>query len=164
MLKLRSKVMPPRTELDHHLEVAKWLKRRKRQVPIFRTDYAAGLKLTGGQARNHTRLQSGPGYPDLFIPKAVGEYHGLYIELKKDRDAILNKDGSMKADKHLRQQLKVLMQLRDDGYAAAFAVGHTQAKQVINDYFAGQKIFPQKYLLPDAPADLKLEPVDDLPF
>ena len=156
--------MPPKTELQHHLEVAKWLKRKRAIMPIFRTDYAAGLKLTAGQAKNHSRMQSGPGYPDLFIPKPVGKYHGLYIELKKDRDAILNKNGSMKADPHIRKQLDVLMQLKELGYAAAFAVGHTQAKQVINDYLNGHNIFPQKYLLPEAPADLKLEPEEDLPF
>lgn len=156
--------MPPKTELQHHLEVAKWLKRKKALVPIFRTDYAAGLKLTAGQAKNHSRMQSGPGYPDLFIAKPVGQYHGLYIELKKDRDAILNKNGSMKSDPHIRQQLAVLLKLKELGYAAAFAVGHIQAKQVINDYLNGHVIFPQLYLLPDAPADLKIEPEDELPF
>lgn len=156
--------MPPRTELQHHLEVAKWLKRKKRIIPIFRTDYSAGLKLTAGQAKNHTRMQSGRGYPDLWIPKPVGEYHGLFIELKRNRDDILNKDGSLSGAKHIREQLAVLIQLRDLGYAAAFAVGHSQAKQVINDYLAGEKIFPQKYLIPEAPEDLKLEPVDELPF
>lgn len=155
---------PPRTELEHHLEVARWLKTRKDRVPIFRTDYAAGLKLTIGQAKIQHRLQSGRAYPDLFIPKPVGEFHGLYLELKKPEETVILKDGTITKDKHIREQLQVLVDLFHLGYGAAMVRGHKEAKQAIEDYLNGRPVFPTRYLLPEAPADLKLEPEDELPF
>jgi hypothetical protein len=156
--------MPPKSELQHHLEVAKWLKRKKRLIPIFRTDYAAGLKLTPGQAKNHYRLQSGPGYPDLFIPVPVGQYHGLFIELKKDRDAILTRDGKkLLSNDHIQKQTAVLHTLMELDYAATFAVGHTQAKQVITDYLDGKTVQPMTYLMEFGDVT-EAQPVDELPF
>lgn len=156
--------MPPKTEMQHHLEVAKWLKRKKQQVPIFRTDYAAGLKLTKGQAKTQFRLQSGRAYPDLFIPVPVGKYHGLYLELKTPTAGVILKDGTITKDKHVREQLEVLRTLHGLGYGAGMVIGHSQAKQAIEAYLNGAHIFPHLYLIPEAPADLKLEPVDELPF
>jgi|JI10StandDraft_1071094.scaffolds.fasta_scaffold335963_2 hypothetical protein len=140
--------MPPKTELQHHKEVTKWLKRNYPKM-IFRTDYSAGLKLTIGQAKTHYALQSGRAYPDLWIAQPVGVYHGLYLELKKDGEKIILNDGTLTKDKHIREQAKVLEDLARLGYAAAFAVGHTQAKQIIKDYLAGQAIHPVIYQFVD---------------
>ena len=153
--------MPPKTELQHHKEVTKWLKRNYKDV-IFRTDYSAGLKLTIGQAKTHYALQSGKNYPDLWIAKPVGVYHGLYIELKKDGVKIILNDGTLTTDKHIRGQAKVLEDLARQGYAAAFAVGHTQAKQIIKDYMAGQAIHPVIYQFVDHVKEHGGE--EDLPF
>lgn len=153
--------MPPKTELQHHKEVTKWLKRNYKDL-IFRTDYSAGLKLTIGQAKTHYALQSGRAYPDLWIAKPVGVYHGLYIELKKDGVKIILNDGSLTTDKHIREQAKVLEYLARQGYAAAFAVGHTQAKQIIKDYMAGRAIHPVMYQFVDHVKDNP--PTEDLPF
>jgi hypothetical protein len=157
--------MPPKTELQHHLEVAKWLKRKKNIIPIFRTDYAAGLKLSKGQAKTHHRLQSGKSYPDLFIPKPVGAYHGLYLELKTPDAGVVLKDGSITTRQHIRDQLDVLRTLQELGYAAAMVIGHTQAKQAIEAYLSGAKIFPHLYLIPEAPEGVTAPDLDeDLPF
>lgn len=137
--------MKPKTELQHHLEVATWLKRKYPDV-IFRTDYSAGLKLTIGQAKVHNRLQHGKGYPDLWIAKAIYPFHGLYIELKKDGTTIILKNGQLTADKHIREQAVVLGSLFRAGYGAAFAIGHLQAKQIIDDYMKGEVVYPLKYL------------------
>lgn len=140
--------MKPKTELQHHLEVAKWLKRVHPKI-IFRTDYSAGLKLTAGQAKTHYRLQKGKGYPDLWIAKPAGVYHGLYIELKKDGEVIVLQNGQLTADKHVREQAGVLEDLARQGYAAAFAVGHLQAKEIITEYLTGKAaIYPLKYVTP----------------
>lgn len=133
------------TELQHHKEVTQWLKRAYPKV-IFRTDYSAGLKLTPGQARMQKKMQSGDGYPDLFIAKPHGDYSGLYIELKALNTGLVLKDGSLTTSEHPRKQFGVLMRLSEAGYAATFAEGHTEAKAIIKAYFKGEKIYPHKYL------------------
>lgn len=153
--------MPPKTELQHHKEVTKWLKRNYKDV-VFRTDYSAGLKLTIGQAKTHYALQSGKSYPDLWIAKPVGVYHGLYIELKKNGVKIILDDGTFTKDKHIREQAVMLEKLAGQGYAATFAVGHTQAKQIIKDYMAGQAIHPVLYQFVDHVKEHGGE--DELPF
>lgn len=61
-------------------------------------------------------------------------YNGLYLELKAEDNSPFKKDGTLKKDQHLEEQNEVLNQLREKGYAAYFAVGFEQAKQIIDDY------------------------------
>ena len=140
-------------ELEHHKEVARHLK-RKYPKTIFRTDYGAGLKLTVGQARTQARLQQGRAYPDLFIAEPIGEYHGLYIELKtpdtqlkrtKPSRKILKGDSDIRKpgdwwDKHIQEQAETLQKLAQKGYASCFALGHLHAKGIIDDYMSGGEI------------------------
>lgn len=147
-------------ELDHHKEVAKWLKRKYPKL-IFRTDYAAGLKLTTGQAKVHRSLQSGKSYPDLFIAKPVGPYHGLYIELKSDTEKLILNDGSFTKEKHIREQAVMLEQLMSQGYASTFAVGHQQAKNIIDNYLRGGHFMP---IVPDESTSSPQPDDDDSPF
>lgn len=115
---------------------------------IFRSD-AGGIKLTAGQARKMAALNGNiRGYPDLFIAKPKLRQtkdglpaftHGLFIELKKDGTKILKKDGSYVADKHIREQAKILQALERAGYQASFAVGYEQAKRIIDDYIGRKK-------------------------
>lgn len=57
-------------EANVHYQVAQYLKHQYPQI-IFRTDFAAGIKMTMGQAVKHKGLQSGKAYPDLFIAQPV---------------------------------------------------------------------------------------------
>ena len=110
---------------------------------LFRSD-AAGFKLSVGQAKKMKALNGGiRAWPDLFIakPKLMQSKdglpifkHGLFLELKKDGTKILKKDGELVADKHIREQAKVLRLLERRGYQASFAVGFEQAKQIIDEY------------------------------
>lgn len=113
---------------------------------LFRTDFAAGMKMTIGQAARHRRLQSGRAWPDLFIaqpafnraakePDDTVFFHGLFIELKATN--IYKKDGSLRANPHVAEQAAMLERLRKLGYEARFAVGFDQAKQIIDDYLHG---------------------------
>lgn len=72
------------------------------------------------------------GWPDVFLPVARGQYHGLYIELKKpdlkpktERGKIggLNKD----------QQI-VIPKLRDQGYKVDVCYGWDEAKKALEEY------------------------------
>jgi hypothetical protein len=115
---------------------------------LFRSD-AAGFKLSVGQAKKMKALNGGiRAWPDLFLakPKLMQSKdglpvfkHGLFLELKKDGTKILKKDGELVADKHIREQAKVLRLLERRGYQAQFAVGFNQAKQIIDEYIGRKK-------------------------
>src|SRR6476660_232593 len=109
------------TELQLQLNLCDYLRLQWPGV-IFRSDVGSGnIKLTQLQAARNKRLQSGRGFPDLFIFQPRGDLSGLAIELKKPGTKIYKADGTIYADQHLREQADMLQALRDRGYAAYFA-------------------------------------------
>ena len=82
--------------------------------------------------KKHKSLQHGRAWPDLFIAKPKGIYHGLFIELKATN--IYKKDGSLLKNSHLQEQADVLGELNMLGYYATFAIGLEQAVKYIDDY------------------------------
>ena len=103
---------------------------------IFRSDFAAGLKLSIGQASKHKRLQSNRAYPDLFIAESSAGYHGLFIELKNEGVKTHKKDGKLVSNPHIAEQAMVLERLMRRGYLASFASGFQQAKELIDEYLS----------------------------
>ena len=82
----------------------------------------------GGQrnARTAARLKAEgvkPGIPDIFLPVARGMWHGLYIELKRQR-------GGKLSD----AQFEWLERLRVEGYYAVRCNGAEEAQRVILEY------------------------------
>lgn len=128
---------------EHQLyeKVARYLQMYYPDV-IYRFDLAADLKLTVGQASRHKRLHPKRGYPDLFIANRrydlenCVEYHGLFLELKKDGTRLHKKDGSW-ATEHIAEQAETLQALQDRGYETYFAIGFEQAKEIIDEYLGG---------------------------
>lgn len=114
-----------------HQQVCDYLRYRYPDV-IFRTDFAAGIKMTIGQAARHKRLQKGRAWPDLFIAEPKGDDCGLFIELKAAN--IFKKDGSLLANEHVFEQDEMLKTLRLKGYQAEFAIGFEEAKAIIEEY------------------------------
>lgn len=113
----------------------------------FMSDYAAGARLTKSQAGIRKSLQSGKGWPDMFIawPTTVttksGEtrhYCGLFLELKKEGTTIYvtrgPRKGLLSENEHIRAQAAVLDGLRKAGYCAMFAVGYDDAIAKIDKY------------------------------
>lgn len=115
---------------------------------LFHSDYGSGIKLTPGQAAKQKRQNGGRrAWPDLFVAETIivrekdGTYKslsGLFVELKREGTRILKKDGTLVADQHIREQHALLVELERRGYAARFAVGFDQAKQIIDEYLGGQ--------------------------
>lgn len=66
------------------------------------------------------------GVPDLCLPVARGQYHGLYIELKRQR-------GGRTSD----HQSEWLDALSAQGYKAALCYGWEQAAKTIIEYLTG---------------------------
>lgn len=118
-----------------HLQICQYLQIKYPQA-IFRTDYAAGLKLSITQATMNRRLQSSRAYPDLFIAEPRGGYAGLFIELKAEKTVLYKKDGTLRKDEHVEEQAEMLEQLKRRGYAALFCVGYDHAQRAIDRYMA----------------------------
>lgn len=127
------------SEADLQVQVADYLRLQYPDV-IFHSDYGSGIKLTMGQAIKQKRQNGGRrAWPDLFIaePKGVhfiDQRNGLFIELKKAGTKIFTKKGTLVANEHIREQFDMLEQLRRKGYAAEFACGFDEAKEIIDNY------------------------------
>lgn len=67
------------------------------------------------------------GVPDICLPVARGESHGLYIELKRERSG-----------KPMPDQLAWMEALMAQGYAVSLCHGWLAASQVILDYLEGR--------------------------
>lgn len=72
------------------------------------------------------RMGLAPGFPDLFIPKAVNGAHGLFIELKTAKG------------KTSKEQKDWIMLLRSEGYTAYVCRGFDAAKKAIELYLKGE--------------------------
>lgn len=66
-----------------------------------------------------------PGYPDLLLDVAVGDFHGLRIELKKQGGALRP------------EQRAWLVRLRKYGYCADVVHGWREARKLTLEYLAG---------------------------
>jgi hypothetical protein len=112
---------------------------------LWHFDYGSGLKMTMSQAARQKRLNR-KSWPDLFIANPVdirhgqsrsGAYPGLFLELKREGTRIYKRDGLLVANEHIKEQAAVLQELRDQGYAADFAVGLDDAIEKIDNYLKG---------------------------
>lgn len=127
---------------------------------MFHSDFGSGIKLTIGQAKVQKRQNGGRrAWPDLFISEPAlrcidgswkYEWHGLYLEIKKDgtklkreKDCkkILKGDTKLRKagdwwDLHIEEQAGMLEKLREKGYKAEFAVGFEEAKNIIDQYLS----------------------------
>lgn len=125
-----------RSEATIHSLVCHFLRLQYPQA-LFHTDFAAGIKMTIGQAGKYKQLQSGRGWPDLFIANPIGSYKGLFIELKRDGECVYLKNGKLSSTEHIQEQAAVLRKLALFGYYATFVIGLDEAIETIKWYFGG---------------------------
>ena len=64
------------------------------------------------------------GVPDIFIPTPMGDYHGLFIELKRKQGGRISE-----------YQRYWLDYLNSQGYLAKVACGFDEAKAIVETYF-----------------------------
>lgn len=126
------------TELELQAQVADYIRLQYPSV-IFHSDFGSGIKLTMGQAIKQKRLNGGRrAWPDMLLAEPRGDYHALFIELKREGTRIYKKDGTLVSDEHIREQYDMLHDLRARGYAAEFGIGFEGAKKLIDDYMKGE--------------------------
>lgn len=112
---------------------------------LFHSDFGSGIKLTPGQAMKQKRQNGGRrAWPDMFIAEPqlntsiLKISAGLFLELKKEGTRLKKKNGEW-ANEHIAEQALVLEELQKRGYAAEFAVGFDQAKELIDKYLGVTK-------------------------
>jgi len=121
------------TELSVHNQVCKYLKAQYPNV-MFLSDFAAGIKLSHGMANRQSIQKSNHAFPDIMVFEPKGGWYGLFIEVKRDRAALYNKDGSYIKSDHIFNQGVALRQLSNKGYYAKFGCGFDECKQIIDNY------------------------------
>lgn len=105
---------------------------------IFHSDFGSGVKLSPWQAKMQ-KMQNGGrrAWPDMMIAEPIGNYHGLFIELKREGTRLKKQNGEW-ASSHIAEQNIMLSELSNKGYKAEFAIGFGQALDLIDDYLGGK--------------------------
>lgn len=108
---------------------------RTRDLLIYSVPNSA---LAGSTPRDRYRMvravQEGllKGMPDICVDEPRGEYHGLRIEMKRDKR---NKDGSRPVDVLPSvDQLAIHEKLRANGYAVQVCYGTVDAMKALCNY------------------------------
>jgi len=85
---------------------------------------AGGMRTSYLQAIKMKRTGYVKGFPDLFIYEPNQDYHGLAIEMKKEKGGVASPE-----------QKQWQEQLRNRGYASYICKGNEEAIKVIDEYF-----------------------------
>ena len=115
-----------------HIALCHWLRTSYPDI-IFFSD-GSGLRLPMGLAVKASKLKSCRGIPDLFICAACHGYSGLFVEIKRSRDTVYKKNGDLRKNKHVEEQVEVMERLRKAGYAVTFGLGLDDSIEKIQEY------------------------------
>lgn len=75
------------------------------------------------------------GVPDFIIPRKMGVFNGLVIEMKATGKKIYLKDGkTFVADETIRRQAAMIERFRLEGWMGTFSLGISEAKQILAIY------------------------------
>jgi len=126
--------IPVPKEKAIHQAVCDYIKYQYPSI-IFFSD-ASGLRVSMGLRMELKRKRcSNYVIPDLIILHPSGTYHGLLIELKKNRSEVYYSNGDIKAnDEHIYQQWNTLNRLEGLHYKAVFGCGFDETKKIIDSY------------------------------
>lgn len=112
----------PLSEYAEQVKFVDWLKKNGIRV----SGSGAGVNLALAQAVKLKRMGVAKGYPDIFVPLPLNNYHGFYIEMKKVRG------GSPTIE-----QIEWIKYLQQHDYFADFAFGFEDAKNQFIRYSSG---------------------------
>ena len=95
----------------------------------------SGVNVGAIKGRILKSLGNTKSHPDITIFEPKNGYNGLLIELKKTGINLKNKLGKW-AKPHYEAQAETINILNKRGYYATFAIGFTDAKNIIDKYLA----------------------------
>lgn len=120
--------MPLPTEAQEQQALFGWAAIAAHRYPELRLMHHIpnGGSRNAVEARN-LRLQGvRAGIPDIYLPCARRGYHGLYIELKRQRGGRVSPE-----------QRQMIADLREQGYKVEVCAGFDAAREVIEEYLEG---------------------------
>ena len=115
------------TEQAHIFAWAAWARGKYPELDLMH-HIPNGGKRSKSEAARFKAQGVKAGVPDIFLPCARGDYHGLYIELKR------TKGGKLSA-----AQKGWINALRGQGYKVIVCYGFDEAREVIINYLEGAK-------------------------
>jgi len=127
----------PKAEAGLSEKTAEYLRKQYPEI-LFNMDVLAGINLSLPQGVKAKKQGKTKSWPDVFIATARHGYHGLFIEQKRHGERIYQVNQPDKyASEHVEAQALMLERLQDEGYYAAFAVGFSETKALI-DWYLGE--------------------------
>lgn len=119
------------TEAQEQQALFRWLEIKSRKHPELGLCFAIpnGGRRDRIEARHLKEQGVKPGVPDLFLPVARGLWHGLFIELKRQKGGRVSE-----------AQRRWIADLERQGYRAEVACGWQEAAQIIEIYLQGEKV------------------------
>ena len=118
-----AKAKPPRcpTEHEEQCAVIKWCNTQLHARYIFAIPNGAHKSMASAAKFKREGLRK--GFPDLMLPIASGDFHGLFIEMKRTKGGVTSADQRVWIDF-----------LHQAGYAAVVCRGAAEAIKAIEDY------------------------------
>lgn len=118
------------TEEQEQAAVIEWARLMSKQFPDLEDLFHIG---NGGlrsksEAVRLKRIGVKPGVSDLFLPAPVGKYHGLWVEMKRQKGGRLEPE-----------QKDWLERMNRKGYLALRANGAEEACEIIYKYLSGEE-------------------------
>lgn len=123
---VRKDIQP--TEDSIHLALMEWLKTqpyKDGKLDAYFHHSPNGGTASPRQKAKFTKMGTLNGFPDLECFIAKGRYHGLYVELKREKGGIVSAD-----------QKRILGMLNEEGYAAVVCRGFDASVKSIEQYMA----------------------------
>ena len=112
--------IPIPTEREEQIMVIKYLTLKK--IPFYAIPNGGSRNVK--EAANMKAEGVSAGVPDICIQLPNKTYHGLYIEMKRQKGGIVSK--------HQKKWIEIL---NNNGYLAKVCCGFNEAKNVIEKYF-----------------------------
>lgn len=99
---------------------------------------AGNEKQRGMQMARLKRLGLKPGASDLLVALARGEWHGLWLEMKRPRHTF---DGGAAIARAVREDQRTFGELMQRvGYRHAVAYGFEEAQSIVESYVEGRDV------------------------
>lgn len=122
-------VKKPVSEDDHQALVIRWAESAqcgKWKCLRWLLHIPNERKCTQAQGARLKRMGVRSGVSDLFLPAPIGNYHGLWVEMKAP------------GGKATQNQMQFIADMRESGYAATVCIGYESAIRAIKDYLEGR--------------------------
>lgn len=118
-------------EYEDQVNIFKWAKLMETQYPELEMLNGSlnGVRLTIGQAVKAKKAGMKKGFPDINLPVPKADYHGLYIELKREFKGVVSKE-----------QKKWIDDLNKYGYIAIVCEGYKDCINFIESYLNHETI------------------------